>query len=398
MATSKKISGLEQYLLRGKLKSEGFERWRYSFKGFNKLSGSEKRFFIEMYLVNPSVSPNVAVIAQKSRVSLNSEYDIQQALSGNSGYDNRYLGHEVIAKPSYLLVKVGVYGKNGKQMNKFIASSQLNYTKTTATFRVGDCIFTSNSLIGAVTVTAADLRVKPELLCNEGSMDWELRYDCKQRCKEQNVLFGTSTYSWVPLGLGVLFAGKVNLDGEEYIVEPEKSYGYIDKSWGQEFSNSYFQLSSSKLFSDITGKQLPSSFFSINGEFGNKKGLAGVICIGSNKYKLGGILGGVSGLKEKHDCIQVPANDGDEKLHWTMSLEQGNTVVDLDIFCNASEMFVRDYEIPQGKKTVMKILGGGSGYGDIKIYKKIGRNLELIESARMNDVICEYGQLDKIGM
>ena len=97
MAASRKTSGLEQYLLRGKLRVEGFERWRYSFCGVSRFTGSEKRFFIEMYLVNPSVSPNVAVIAQKTRTFVGeTEADVQNALVGGSSYGGRYSGQDIV--------------------------------------------------------------------------------------------------------------------------------------------------------------------------------------------------------------------------------------------------------------------------------------------------------------
>lgn len=395
MAASRKTSGLEQYLLRGKLRVEGFERWRYSFCGVSRFTGSEKRFFIEMYLVNPSVSPNVAVIAQKTRTFVGeTEVDVQNALVGGSSYGGRYSGQDIVVKPSYVLIKAGVFGAGGKQMNSFVASSHLDYTRSSASFRAGGCEFSAEALVGSVSVSASDIRVRPEILCNEGTMEWDLRYDRKEMCREQEVLFGNSMYSWVPLGIGTMFSGRVVLDGEEYSVEPMKSFGFIDKSWGQKFGDSYFHLSSGRITSIITGKPLEKSFFSVDGEFGSKKCLSGVISIGEWKFKLGGLLCCMGGMKERHDCIQVPANESAEKLHWTICVEQGNTVLDLDVFCDTSEMFVRSYELPQRNRELMQILGGGTGVGEIRIYKKVGGNLELLEHAKFVDTICEFGQND----
>ena len=59
-------------------------------------------------------------------------------------------------------------------------------------------------------------------------------------------------------------------------------------------------------------------------------------------------------------------------------------------------MFVRDYEMPEGRRKLLKILGG-TGNGEIRIYKKIGKNLELLEHANVYDSICEFGQTEEVG-
>jgi len=396
MASSIKINSFDQYLLKGKLRSEGFERWRYSFCASSRNTGIEKRFFIEMYLVNPGVSPNVVVIAQKSRVSMGANNDIQQALTGGlSGYDSRFSGQNIIVKPSYLLIKAGVYGENGIQVNKFVPSSKLNYTKNTATFKTDDCFFSSNTLIGKISVSKNDLRIKPEMLCNEGDFSWELHYE---KILDSKSAYSSSENTWIPLGIKANFVGKIICNDEEFVVNPEKSLGYLDKSWGEDFSNPYYHISSSRFTSIITGKNLPASYLAIEGELGKNKELVGILCVEDKIFKLGkGLLPG-SGIKESHNCTQAPATAEGEKLHWSVSLEKGDYVVDLDIFCKTSEMFVRDYEIPQGKRTLMRILGGGTGAGEVRIYKKVNKNLELLENANIDDIICEFGQAEEVGV
>lgn len=401
MAASNKINSFDQYLLKGKLRSEGYERWRYSFCASSVKTGIEKRFFVEMYLVNPSVSPNLAVIAQKSRVSMetSSSADVQYALTkGLSGYDSRYSGQEIVVKPSYLLIKAGVYGENGFQVNRFIPSSKLTYTKATATFVAENCTFAPDMLVGTVEVTNNDLRVRPELLCNEGSINWQLRY---ADVLETKSLFGDSVNNWIPLGVKSNFAGSITINGEEFVATPEKSFGYVDKSWGNDFSNPYFHISSNRLMSVVSNlmsvvskKNLDKSYFTIEGEYGKEKELVGVVCVGDKTFKLG--KGAFASVKETHSCIQGNSDANDERLHWSVSLEKGDYIVDLDVYCKTSELFVRDYEVSKGNRTLMKILGGGTGSGEIKVYKKTGKNLELLEQVGVYDAICEFGQLDSV--
>ncbi len=391
MATSKKISSFEQYLLSGKLRSDGFQRCRYSFCANSVATGAEKRFFVELYLVNPSVSPNVPVIAQRNRVSTTSSAaEIQGALT--SGFDSRYSEQEVLIRPSYLLVKAGVLGQGGKQMNDFIAPSQFVYAKQNASIRTEQCEFSFDTLTGSISVSEAQIRACPEMLCNAGEIKWNVRFD---KSSEIRSPYNDSLISWIPLGTRARFAGNVILDGEEYEVTPEKSFGYIDKSWGKSLPNPYFHVSSSRLVSIISGKPLRSSSFALEGEFSTGK-LCGVLSLESRQFFFGksGIL---DGTKETHGCASVPSSDDGEKLHWTMSVVKGGIVIDLDVFCRADEMFVRDYEVPQGKRTLLKVLGGGTGSGEVRVYKKHGKNLELLEHANIYDALCEFGRIEEIG-
>ena len=190
MANSKINKRFDQYVLRGRLRQSGFERWRYVFSAFSKLSGQERKFFIELYIVNPGLSPKTALISQKSRLAI-SESDLQYALAGTESA--AHANDELDVRPSYVLVKAGVFGKEGKEMNKFLASSQMAFVKNAEVFKVGDCIFGPKSLSGSVSVTSQDLRLRPELLCSVGSMDWDLKFEHmieSALCTRERAIFG----------------------------------------------------------------------------------------------------------------------------------------------------------------------------------------------------------------
>ena len=80
-----------------------------------------------------------------------------------------------------------------------------------------------------------------------------------------------------------------------------------------------------------------------------------------------------------------------------MSIRKSKYVIDIDVVCKAEEMLVKDYEIPQGLRTLLRVLSGGSGKGEIRIYKKNGKDLELLEHANIFDALCEYGQYEEVG-
>lgn len=388
MAVAKKFQKFDQYSLRGKLRQEGFERWRYTFCASNKISGEERNFFIEMYLVNPVISPKVVVIAQKSRLALN-ENEIQYALAGT---DSAIKGDtEIVVRPSYVVIKAGVYGMPAKQLNKFIPSSELFFSKNECSFKVGECTFAPNALFGAISVSAQELRVKPEIASDAGIMDWDLKFERQISC---GMIHSGKDQSFVPYGIKTSFAGTIHLDGEEYIVNPRSSFGYSDKSWGQSLLKNYYHLSASKMTSIISGKSMANSCFVIEGEYDGA--LKAFINVDGHSFKIEK-KSFFNRFTEIHDVNQMPANEDGDKIHWSMSIHKGKYVIDLDIMCRADEMLVRDYEIPQGKRTLLRVLGGGTGKGEIRIFKKNGKNLELLEHANIFDAMCEYGHFEEIG-
>ena len=388
MAVSRKNKRFEQYVLRGKLRMRGYERWRYVFSALSRSTGQERKFFIEMYVVNPGVSPKVAVLSQKSRLAV-SESDLQYMLAGTASAANA--SDEIAVIPSYALVKAGMFGSDGKHINKFYSSSQFTFVKNTETFKVGECLFGVKSLSGAVSVSAQELRVKPELLCNAGSMSWDLKFE---RAIESKPLYNRKKSVWIPFGAKTLFSGSLYIDNQEFVVLPKSSNGYIDKSWGERPNSPYFHLSSSKMTSIISGRAMLNSCFALEGEFGGK--LCATLTLEGEKFSIEN-----RGIFKKdviiHDCSQMEDKENGDKVHWMVSIHKGKYVIDVDVYCMGREMFVRDYEMPHGQRCLLKILGGGTGSGEIRYYKKNGKNLELIEHATIYDAICEFGQMEQVG-
>lgn len=388
MADSKINQHLDQYILRGKLRNDGFERWRYFFSAINAESNQEKKFFIELYIVNPGVSPKIAIIAQKSRLA-HSEEDLQYALAGTQVAQTA--NEEIAVRPSYVLVKAGVYGNSGLQLNKFISSSQFTFVRSNGMFKAGECLFGANSISGKIEVSQQDLRVRPELLCDSGTLAWDLKFERKIISQP---LYNKKDDFWTPFGAKTVYSGTIDFDGNQYVITPKISAGYSDKSWGVSLPENYFHISSAKMSSLISGKPMMNSCFVIEGEYDGK--LIGFLSLENKEFK----------IKERkhfgkcsiiHSCSQVPGGEGEEKVHWMVSIKKGKFVIDIDIFCNGNDLSVRDYEIPQGKRTLQKILGSGNGSGEIRIYKKNKKNLELLEHANVYDAVCEFGQKEIVG-
>ncbi|HAM78032.1 MAG TPA: hypothetical protein DCP61_02430 [Treponema sp.] len=385
----KKISRNERYMLKGALKRNGFDEWRIVTNGFNKTTGEEKTFLIEFYVVNPALSPDKCVLGFKSR-NKKSASDLQYALAGTQAATT--MQTEEFVQPSFAMVKAGMLSENGKQMNSYFPPNQLEFGKTDYLIKVGGasgemCMLTDDATYGSVCVTSADLQEKPELLCQAGSMSWSLKF--KKQIEFTPDYHGAGNH-WACFGARTSFEGRIIFDGEEYVVMPKKSYGYIDKNWGKNFVSPVYHLNSSNFTSIINGKVMDHSCVAVQGVYNDK--LSVLICLEGTKIEF---------HADKHkkytityECTEMPEDDEGVRLHWTVSIHDRKRVVDIDVFCNASAMFIRDYECPEGGRKLLKILGGGNGTGELKVFNKIKKNLELIEDVRIANVVCEYGNIE----
>ena len=82
-------------------------------------------------------------------------------------------------------------------------------------------------------------------------------------------------------------------------------------------------------------------------------------------------------------------------LHWSVSIHNKQWIIDVDAFCQINELTNRSIELPEGQRKVLNVLQGGSGSGEIKIYRKSGKNLEQIEFAKFTNCVCEFGHIEE---
>ena len=384
------VSRGERYKLKGALKKSGFNKWRLLFNGKSSSTGEERKFFIEFYVVNPALSPKESILGFKSKLKKNSE-ELQYLLAGTEAAQTA--SEEVLTTPSYVMVKAGSFGADGKHISNYYPSKYLktNHTDTIVSINKGDedtsILFTPELTRGIVKITYTQLNENPELLCSAGSMIWNLRFE-KKITLNSEVKY--KNYSWNALGTKTAFFGTVVYDGEEYSVDPESSLGYYDTDWGKDLLSTYFHMSSGEFVSQINGKQLPDSCFAVHGDFENNS--VALTC------KIGDEIVLFNPNSKKYfvnyECFEMPPDDDGVKLHWTLSLSDSKNVVDIDVFCSTDQMFVRDYECPSGGRKLLKVIGGGNGSGEIRYYHKVKKNLELIEHAQITKVLCEYGHVE----
>lgn len=366
------------YMLRGALRSNGYDWWWHSFTGRSEKTGEERTFFVEFFLCNPDFGGSMPVFGQ---LPFNKENGI---------------------KPSYLMVKAGSWGSDARQIHRFFGWKDVTVSRN-APYSViaADCFASDFVLRGSVSLTEEECSAHPEYMCDPGEMSWELKLDKKIAF---NVGAGTAAPSrsaqlfdmyWHAEGMKTDYTGTVTYQSESYTVEPETCYGYADKNWGRDFTSPWLWLSSCDLFSNLTGKKLKNSVFDIGG---GRPVIAGKALAGKllsafwyegREFEFNFSKPALF-TQTRFDCKET-----DEEVLWHVAQTSVYGKIDCRIRCLKSEMLLINYEAPDGSKRHNRLWNGGTGHGRIKLYGRDDEGrLFLVDDISAGHVGCEYGEYD----
>jgi len=360
-----------EYMLTEKLAQKGYDCWRHLFTGKSLLTGQEKTFFIEYFLCNPALAGDRPVLGQSP--------------------ENRTAGK----RPSYLMIKAGHWGKNARQIHRFLAWKKISLRQNAPfSLKASDCLLSETFLKGCVSVSDAEAARNPQYLCQSGSMSWNLQVNKKIPFHAGHAAdsfirtLHASNTCWHAQGMKTEYEGTVTLDGEEYLINPETSYGYADKLWGSDFDPSRVHLSSSDLLSSKTGLRLTNSAFVFAGSpvkifFTRKQHrFTGGLFYEGSQFEFN-FLKFLAFPSTKFYCQETP-----DELTWHIRLESLTALVKLEVHCPKNEMLFMNYESPDGTNLSGRLISGGTGTGFLRLYRKTGTRRVLIDELVARHVNC----------
>ncbi|MDY5705171.1 MAG: tocopherol cyclase family protein [Lachnospiraceae bacterium] len=370
-------------MLKGQLANNGYDWWWHSFTGKNKFTGEERSFFIEFFTINPELGGKEPVLGQLPANKENGK------------------------KPSYLMVKVGTWGKDACQLHRFFGWDQVNI-KTEAPFLISadNCFLSETRTLGRVEISPEVAESHPEYLTDAGAMTWDLKIDKKIAF---NVGYGAGKMLrdmdafqmfWHAEGMKTAFSGEVVFNGTQYEVSPETCYGYADKNWGSDFTSPWIWLSSNDVVSKITGKRLENTVFDIGG--GRPK--VGPLTIENTVLSAFWYEGQAYEFNfSKFWTLTktvMKTKETKSKMIWRILQETPVAKMLIQVECPKSEMLKIRYESPDGAFRHKNLWNGGTGEAEIKLYKK---NIslknkwewELVDYMEAHHVGCEYGVYDE---
>jgi len=356
-----------EYMLKGKFSYQGYDWWWHNFTAINHETKEEKPFFIEFYICNPKV-----------------------------GGDEVILGKNGKNKPSYLMVKCGTWGKDAKQLHRFIPINQVKIKeKGSIKIESDDCYLDEHTLKGHVSVDS----IRDGEMCDIGDMSFNLKIN---KINAYNVGYGTSKLFrdmhafemyWHLQGMKSKYEGEIIYNGVKYDVIPDKSYGYADKNWGCNFTSPWVWLSSWDMYSNKYHKQLDNSVFAIGG------GCPKVFNISLPRKLLGAFI--YEGQQHEFNFSKFWNNikttfdfeESEKECIWHVTQSNWKNIIEVEVKCQKEDMLKINYEDPLGYKKHNNLWNGGNGVGNIKFYKK--KNHELIDDITIKHIGCEYGEFDR---
>ena len=362
-------------MLHGPLRRNGYDWWWHSLTAQDAETGEDKAFFIEFYVCNPALAEEVPVLGQLP--------------------ENRKAGK----KPSYLMVKVGCWGEDHRQLHRFFAWKDVKlHGKAPYSIEAEDCFASETALKGNVAITEEEKEAHPEWMCDAGSLSFDLLID-KQIAF--NVGYGASkpfrdaeafAMYWHAEGMKTAYSGSIFYNGRKYDVTPEKCFGYADKNWGRDFTSPWVWLSSNCLVSKRTGKRLENSVFDIGG--GRPKiyfvpldrRLLGVFWYEGKEYDFNFSK---VWLRVK---TEFSFDEGEEEVVWRVRQENVHAIMVTEIHCLKKEMLLINYEAPDGSKKHNRLWNGGTGWGTVRLFDKTEKGVVLVDQIEATHVGCEYGE------
>ena len=186
---SKSDKTRDSFMLHGRLARRGYDWWWHSFTGVNSETGVEKSFFIEFFICNPELGGDRPVFGQTKEKN----------------------------KPSYLMIKVGTWGEDAKQIHRFFGINNINIRAYPFQVRADDCYLDDYKTYGSVKCINSNKH--PEYMCVDGEFSWNLKIN---KIIPFNVGYGASSFFrrlnlfemfWHAEGMKSTYDGEVILDG-----------------------------------------------------------------------------------------------------------------------------------------------------------------------------------------
>lgn len=360
--------------LKGKQAKRGYDWWWHSFTAYNKKTNEPRQFYIEFFLTNPKTGRFRPVFGQLE--------------------ENKKQG----IRPSYLMVNVGTWGKNKKQLHRFFGWKQIQvHYKAPFEIRADNCYLTETETYGEVEVSKEDSINHPEYMSDAGHIKWDLKI---KKVIAFNVGYGASALFrklqlfemfWHAEGMKSYFEGSIYLDNEEYVVIKYDSYGYSDKNWGKDFTSPWVWLSSNNLTDMSTGQKLENSVFDIGGgrpkigPIALKGKLLSAFYIEGRQYEFN------FSKFWTHTRTSFNCHETDKEILWRIEQKTWRKKVVVEVSCQKEDMLLINYESPLGEKRHNRLWNGGNGVGKVFIYK----GKKLLHQISAENIGCEYGEYDK---
>lgn len=363
------------YMLCGSLAKRGYLRWWHSFRGVSRETGTARSFFVEYLILNP--------VPGKPRK-----------------------GHK--PAPSYVRVTAGSYPVEdpslpGIRLCSYYPISAARYARKPLFFQVEENRLSEYRISGFVDVTAQEVRKSQS--SEAGVMEWDLEMNKSLSC-HTGIIASPLFCALNALdsffhgeGIRTEYRGSVVLNGENFDVTPEESFGYADKHWGSNYNRPWLQLSSCCLYSQRFGRLLKNSALAVDGccprflFFHLKPRLMLQLTYRGEDFCFS--FARPFTLSRLKWCTR----ENRKRFSWQVKAQNINSVVKLSMECPKDAMLFLNYDNPGDApagtgKTRPPLWSGGEGLGAIDLYRITADGREWVDTLTIRHALCEFQRAD----
>lgn len=346
-SVSKKPFDLKSYR-----KSKFFELSRYFIPIKSIRTSQVATFFIELFSINPTINTKClqfgSITEKKNKAK----------------------------KASYIFIRFGILGKRDSIGHLFFPSQDILYDKKNKILQLGPFVFSEKNVSASFSFQFHQIEWNIAIKNTEEHgyyLSNYLQLDDKERQKTK--VFNRNVFQ--------NFSGKISIDSERFAVLENTQLSFFNKSWGKLFLQPSLMLASQSFISLISGKKLKNSLF-LSASFYNytRRKYEHFLVLGCNGQK----------FRFKSKDIQIQIYPKEELVQSALSAENSIYLIDIDMYSQVSEMSKLGYDFKDSKDPLPSHLFvlGSNAYGELRVYKKNKKKLEIIEQIRIENCFCEY--------
>jgi tocopherol cyclase len=324
----------------GRSSNGGLDAVRLSFLARHAATGTLRHVYIEHGVVNPSRMAERPIV-------------------------DRVRADGTALAPCHAWVRAGLWGEEPREavVHAPVAAIRRD-PKGVVDF--GPAQFSESRFTGAIAPSEASALARN---C-PGRFDWDLRIEAADAGG------GRVDPVWA-----VAVSGYFTSDGEHYLVEPETALGIVERRTGRGCPAPLFRLATRNL-SDGTGRG--GGWLSVGPTSARDRLVVRLVHAGQD-YAFGGASFWPKGM------VSMAATDDGDAIGWKLVGKSQTALIELDVRCRKIEMLRCRPQQPDGSYRHETLWTGGTGAGEMRLYRRDGETLDPIDTITLKDVLCEYG-------
>jgi hypothetical protein len=279
------------------------------------------------------------------------------------------------------LVRAGSFGPQGIIFENFAAPRELVWNKKENLLFFKQSILGPSELSGAIKQSSviyslfSDSRRKDTFAWNFAIKDKALL----------NAHLRSRGREWFCSGAYAALKGSVKSNNDQAAFASGPILSYSESFSSKEIPSYWFHISAMHLISKITNGDIKNSCV-IAHSF--QKNSAAVF------LNLEGQIITFKPANSRKYAHAAGCTRTDGNLHWNVSTENKRYMLDIDMFCAPPEMKLLGYDSPAGKGSLLSVFSGATGAGELRLYRRLKKGLELLVHADILNARCEYGVQD----